>query len=203
MGIAAAKEPAMVERDIEEKGFGHLHAAVYLHGVERLKPYRQTLFYRSSLHACEVMMNPAQAPTSLLGAAHESFLERFATAAGERGQQRVMVVQGLDGGDELPLTPVAVADYQDGELNKYTLSPSDFGLAEKKHHRCEEPAQSATLIEAALAGTDDMLLDAIIYNAGVRIYLGKAVDSIENGIALAKETLSSGKAYQKLNDLRS
>lgn len=202
MGIAAAREPAAVEKDIEEKGFGHLHAAVYLHGVERLKPYRQTLFYRSLLHACEVMLNPAQARISLMGAAHESFLERFATAAGERGQQRVMVVQGLDGGDELPLAPVTVADYQDGEINKYTLSPTDFGLPEKPHHRCEEPAQSAALIEAALAGTDETLLDAITYNAGIRIHLGNGADSIESGITLAREMLASGKAYKKLGELR-
>lgn len=202
MGLAAAREPTAVEKDIEEKGFGHLHAAVYLHGVERLKPYRQTLFYRSLLHACEVMLNPAQALFTLIGAAHESFLERFAMAAGERGQQRVMVVQGLDGGDELPLAPVAVVDFQDGKLEKYTLSPDDFGLAEKKHHRCEEPGVSAQLIENALSGADDALHDAIIYNAGIRIHLGKGADSIEHGISLARETLVNGLAYKKLNELR-
>ena len=202
MGIAAAREPATVEKDIEKKGFGHLHAAVFLHGVERLKPYRQTLFYRSLLHACEVMLNPAGAKVTLIGAAHESFLERFATAAGERGQQRVMVVQGLDGGDELPLAPVSVADYRDGQLEKYTLSPGDFGLVEKTHHRCEEPAVSAARIEAALSGEDDMLHDAIIYNAGVRIHLGHGASSIESGIAMANEVLASGKAYEKLTELR-
>ncbi len=202
MGIAAAREPGAVEKDIEQKGLGHLHASRYLHGVERLKPYRQTLFYRSFLHACEVMLNPAGAKHSLIGAAHESFLERFATAAGERGQERVMVVQGLDGGDELPLAPTPVAEYRDGKIEKYTLAPTDFGLKEKPHHPCEEPAEAAARAEAALAGKDDTHLDAILFNAGIRIHLGGGADTIDAGIATAREAISSGSAMEKLNQLR-
>lgn len=202
MGIAAAREPDTVERDIEQKGFGHLHASRYLHGVERLKPHRQVMFYRSFLHTCEVVLNPAGAKRSIVGAAHGHFLDRFATVAGERGQERVLAVQGLDGGDELPLAPTEVAEYRDGNIEHYTLAPSDFGLAEKPHYPCEEPAEAAILVEAALAGTDDTHLDAILFNAGVRINLGGGADSVEAGIALAREVVSSGSAYKKLVELR-
>lgn len=202
MGIAAAREPKDVARDIEEKGLGHLYAPQYLHGVERLKPYRQLLFYRSFLHACEVMLNPAGAKRSLIGAAHESFLERFATAAGERGQERVMVVQGLDGGDELPLAPTAVVEYRAGEIERYTLSPSDFGLSARPHHPCEEPHEAAARVAATIAGTDDTHLDALLFNAGIRINLGGRADSIESGIALARETITTGAAQRKLIELR-
>ncbi len=202
MGIAAAGEPSVVQSNIEQKGLGHLYAPCYLHGVERLKPYRQLLFYRSFLHACEVMLNPAGARRSLIGAAHESFLERFATAAGERGQERVMAVQGLDGGDELPLAPTAVVEYRAGKIERYTLAPSDFGLSEKPHHPCEEPAKAAARVEAALAGTDDTHLDAILFNAGIRINLGGGADSIEAGISQAREIIASGAAQKKLIELR-
>ncbi len=202
MGIAAAREPKAVEKDIEEKGFGHLHASRYLHGVERLKPHRQVMFYRSFLHACEVILNPAGARCSLVGAAHAHFLERFAVAAGERGQDRVVAVQGLDGGDELPLAPTEVAEYHKGKVERYTLAPSDFGLTEKPHHPCEEPADAAVRVESALAGSDDTHLDAIVFNAGVRIHLGGGADSIEAAITLARETISSQAAYNKLLELR-
>ncbi len=202
MGIAAAGEPGVVQGNIEQKGFGHLYAPLYLHGVERLKPYRQLLFYRSFLHACEVMLNPAGARRSLIGAAHESFLERFATAAGERGQERVMAVQGLDGGDELPLAPTAVVEYHSGKIERYTLAPGDFGLSERPHHPCAEPAEAAVRVEAALAGTDDTHLDAILFNAGIRINLGGGADSIEAGIARAREIIASGVAQKKLIELR-
>ncbi len=202
LGIAAAREPELVEQDIERKGLGHLHASRYLHGVERLKPIRLVLFYRSFLHACEVMLNPAGAKRTLIGAAHDTFIERFALAAGQRGQERVVVVQGLDGGDELPLAPTPVADYQAGNLTRYTLAPTDFGLKEAKHHPCESPAETARRTEAALAGTDETHLDAILFNSAVRIYVAGKVSTIEAGLSLAREIVSSGKAMAKLRELR-
>lgn len=202
LGIAAAREPDMVEADIERKGFGHLHASRYLHGVERLKPIRQVMFYRSFLHSCEVMLNPAGARRSLLGAAHESFLERFALAAGQRGLERVMVVQGVDGSDELPLAPTPVVDYRAGDVSRYVLAPTDFGLKEARHQRCETPAETARRTEATLDGSDDTHLDAVVFNSAVRLHLGGKAASIEAGIALARETIASGRALAKLRELR-
>lgn len=203
LGIPAAREPGQVEKDVEQRGFGHLHASRYLHGVERLKPFRQMLFYRSFLHACEVMLNPANARCSLIGAAHENFLERFARAAGERGQERVVVVQGLDGGDELPLAPTPVVEFHDGKIGKYTLAPSDFGLPEKPHAPCLPADETASRIVETFNGQDDTLLDALVFNAGFRIHLGERAETIEAGIAMAQEILVSGAAKRKLEELKS
>ena len=202
LGVAAAREPEQVEQDIELKALGHLHANRYLHGVGRLKPIRQVMFYRSFLHACEVMLNPAGAKCSLIGAAHDHFLERFALAAGSRGQARVMVIAGLDGGDELPLAPTQVADYRAGELTRYTLAPTDFGLGEARHHRCESPAETARRTEATLACIDDTHLDAVLFNSAVRIYVAGKTPTIEAGLDLAREVMSNGKAMAKLRELR-
>ncbi len=202
LGIPSSREPESVEKDIEQKGFGHLHAARYLHGVERLKPIRQTLFYRSFLHSCEVMMNPANADAMLIGAAHDTFLERFTQAPSGRGMQRVMVVQGLDGCDELPLQPTPAAEYRDGEVTSYIIDPKEYGLSERSHHPCESPAETARLIESMLNGEEDAHLEPLIFNAGVRIYLGGKTDSIKDGIELARETVAAGGAGEKLAELR-
>jgi anthranilate phosphoribosyltransferase len=202
LGIPAYRDPDRVSRDIEEKGFGHLHAERYLHGVERLKPIRQTLFYRSFLHACEVMLNPAGATFSLIGAAHKSFLQRFATAAAERGQRRVMVVQGLDGCDELPLEPVCVADFNNGELTEYILDPADYGISHQAHHPCESVDITAQLVEDALTGKSDRHLNAILYNAGIRLYLANRADDIASGVQKALALFESGEVARKLDELQ-
>jgi len=202
LGVPAYREPEQVAREIEEKGFGHLHASRYLHGVERLKPIRQTLFYRSFLHACEVMVNPAGARYSLIGAAHKGFLERFASAAGERGQARVMAVQGLDGSDELPLKPVAVVEYGTGGLTEYTLDPADYDIPHREHHPCESPERTARIVEETLRGVDETHFDSVVYNAGVRLFLSGRVEGIDVGIRRAREVVHSGLAAGKLAELR-
>lgn len=202
LGIPAYREPEQVARDIEAWGFGHLHASRYLHGVERLKPIRQTLFYRSFLHACEVMLNPGGASCSLIGAAHKGFLERFARAAGERGQQRVLAVEGLDGCDELPLKPVNVVEYSDGEVLEYTLDPADYGLRHREHHPCESPERTASIVEETLDGEHDTHVDSVVYNAGVRLFVAGRVEDIAAGIERAREVIVSGQAAEKLAQLR-
>ncbi len=202
LGIPAYREPAQVAREIEEKGFGHLHASRYLHGVERLKPIRQTLFYRSFLHACEVMLNPAGADYSMIGAAHKGFLERFARAAGERGQKRVLAVQGLDGCDELPLQPVAAVEYVEGDVRLTTLDPADYGLSHAAHHPCEAPETTARMVERTLRGEGAELLDSVVYNAGVRLYLAERVGRIGDGIEQARALIASGDAARTLERLQ-
>jgi anthranilate phosphoribosyltransferase len=202
LGIPAYREPEQVTKDIEEKGFGHLHASRYLHGVERLKPIRQTLFYRSFLHACEVMLNPAGVSYSMIGAAHKGFLDRFAQSAGERGQKRVLAVQGLDGCDELPLKPVAATEFVDGELRHSTLDPADYGLPHQDHHPCESPEETARIVEQNLRGERDDQVNAIVYNAGVRLYLAERVETIGEGVERARSTLISGEAAGKLSQLQ-
>jgi anthranilate phosphoribosyltransferase len=202
LGIPAYREPQQVERDIEEKGFGHLHASRYLYGVEGLKPIRQTLFYRSFIHACEVVLNPACAPYSMLGAAHKGFLERFARAAGERGQRRVLAVQGLDGCDELPMQPAAAVEYVGGKANLLTLDPADYNLDYREHHPCETPEKTARIVEQTLRGERDDQCDSVIYNAGVRLFLAEREEDIARGIERATRVLESGRAAEKLRQLQ-
>ncbi|MEJ2463755.1 MAG: anthranilate phosphoribosyltransferase [Candidatus Thiodiazotropha sp.] len=202
LGIPAYREPSQVAREIEEKGFGHLHASRYLHGVERLKPIRQTLFYRSFLHACEVMLNPAGADYSMIGAAHKGFLERFARAAGERGQKRVLAVQGLDGCDELPMQPVSAVEYVEGDVRLTTLDPADYGLSHREHHTCESPETTARMVERTLRSEGTEQLDSVVYNAGVRLYLSERVTRIGDGIEQARALIASGDAARTLERLR-
>ncbi len=202
LGIPAYREPEQVAHDIEETGFGHLHASRYLHGVERLKPIRQMLFYRTLLHSCEVMLNPAGAAYSVIGAAHQGFLERFARAAGERGQARVLAVEGLDGCDELPLRPVNVVDYADGEVSEYTLDPADYGFSQRDPHPCETPEATARRVEETLCGKRPDHLDSVLYNAGVRLYVAGRVADITAGIERARDVVAMGQAAEKLAQLR-
>ncbi|PKM44449.1 MAG: hypothetical protein CVV05_11945 [Gammaproteobacteria bacterium HGW-Gammaproteobacteria-1] len=203
LGIPAAQEPVQVQHNVEALGFGFLHARVYCYGIERLRPVRQMLFYRTLLHSCEVMMNPGGARRSLIGAAHGSFLERFLAVQVAQGAEHVLAVQGLDGSDELPLRPVAALEYRDGETVQLTLSPAAVGLAESEPLPCRSPVETARMICRALRGESAELNDALIYNGAVRIYLGGKAESIAAAVPLAREALQGGAALQQLLRLRS
>ncbi len=202
LGVPACQEPERVQRNVEELGFGFLHARVFCHGIERLRPVRQVLFYRSLLHSCEVMLNPGGAKRSLVGAAHGSFLKKFLEVQVAQGAEHVLSVKGLDGADELPLQPTAAVEYRNGKLEELTLSPTDYGLAEREPLPCRSPEETATAIERAFCGEIDELKDTLIYNGAMRIYLGGVADSIAAAVGVARSTLESGAAMRQLERLR-
>jgi anthranilate phosphoribosyltransferase len=162
---------------------------------------REKLFYRSFLQSCEVMLNPGGAKRSLLGAAHIHFMKRFLEVQVAQGMEHALAVQGLDGGDELPLKTIGAVEYRDGRLEQLELSPADYGLKESEPLSCESPEETARLITAAFRGEAEPLHDALIYNGGVRIWLGGKADSIAAGVATARETLESGAAWRQLEQL--
>ncbi len=201
LGIPAMQQPEQVRQNIEKRGFGYLHSRIYCHGIERLRPVREKLFYRSFLHSCEVMLNPGGAKRSLLGAAHIHFMKRFLEVQVAQGVEHALAVQGLDGGDELPLKTIGAVEYRDGRLEQLELSPADYGLKESEPLSCESPEETARLITAAFRGEAEPLQDSLLYNGGVRIWLGGKADSIAAGVATARETLESGAAWRQLEQL--
>jgi anthranilate phosphoribosyltransferase len=203
LGIPAYLEPHSVQKSVETHGFGFLHSRVFSYGIETLRSVRETLFYRSFIHSCEVLLNPGQAKLSIIGAAHGTFIERFTDVLAAQGLEHVLTVQGLDGSDELPLKAIPVVEYKNGTSHQYTLSPTDFGLSEKEPTRCKDAAETARITREAFENKNDEIRDSLIYNGGIRIYIGKKASSPEEGINIARETLENGKALAKLDSLSS
>ncbi len=201
LGIPAFLEPSMVEKRIEKQGFGFLHAYRYNFGVERLRPIREKLIYRSFIHTSEVLSNPGNAERSIVGAAHDTFLDRFADVQSNMGMKHVLVVQGLDGGDELPLKTTPAIEVKEGRKEKVILDPENYGLSHQKHTPCANAEETAELIYETLAGRQQEHAPAILYNGGIRIYLGGKASSIQEGIDLARQLLQEGEALKKLESL--
>ena len=64
-----------------------------------------------------------------------------------------------------------------------------------------DPEENALIVKEILNGKPGIKADAVLLNAGAALYLkGKAKD-IKEGIALAKETIDSGKAINNLKKI--
>ncbi len=148
LGIPAFLDPKAVEKRIETHGFGFLHAYRYNFGVERMRPIREKLIYRSFIHTSEVLSNPGNAKLSMVGAAHDTFLDRFADVQSGMGMEHVLVVQGLDGGDELPLKAITGIEIRNGKKDKIILDPENYGIAHKQHTPVKSAEETADIILA-------------------------------------------------------
>ena len=64
--------------------------------------------------------------------------------------------------------------------------------------KVDNPQESKAMLLAALNNQACAARDIVILNSGVALYTADQVDSIEAGIALAKEVIASGQALAKV-----
>ena len=117
-----------------------------------------------------------------------------------------MVMHGKDGFDEVSISaPTKIAEIRDGGIFEYSITPEQFGLpmAEKSEITGGTPEENALITQGILSGAiRDAKRNIVLLNTGCALYVAEKVNSIGEGVALAAETIDSGAALTKLEELK-
>jgi anthranilate phosphoribosyltransferase len=90
-----------------------------------------------------------------------------------------------------------------GSVRAYELTPEEVGVPS---HPIESIAggdakTNAEIARAVLRGESGARADIVAANAGAALYVAGVVPDIRDGVALARESIASGKAMEKLEQL--
>ena len=91
----------------------------------------------------------------------------------------------------------------DIEDDYYTIDPKEFGYSLCSAHELKggSPEENAETIRGILQGASGPKTDIVILNAAAAIYVGGKAESIERGILIATNSIGSGAAIKKLEEL--
>jgi anthranilate phosphoribosyltransferase len=205
LGINIELEPKKVEQCINEVGIGYMFAPKFHSAMKYAIGPRKELAVRTIFNILGPLTNPAEAPYELMGVFKEELVEPLAEVLGKLGCKHAMVIHG-NGLDEITLeAPTKVAEYKDGHVTTYEIKPTDFGikLAELKDIKGGSPEDNAKITLDILSGKEKgPKRDIVLLNAGAAIYVAGKADNIQDGIDMAKDSIDSGKALEKLNNLK-
>lgn len=206
LGVKVELKPEEAEHLIEDAGFAFLYAP-FFHPVmgKVFGPENELGIKTIFFTIIGPLINPADAKRHVLGVYQPQLVDQVARVACDLGFTHAMVVHGMDGLDEISLIgETMVAEVKDGEIHNYILTPEQFGLK-----RCifddihgGNPQYNARVITDIFSGKErgpkrDMLL---LNAAATFVVADKAVD-MKEGLEMARETLDSGKALAKLNEI--
>ena len=195
-------EPDQVGRCIREVGVGFLFAVRHHAAMRHAGAVRRELGIGTIFNLLGPLTNPAGAKRQVLGVFSPAWQRPLAEVAQALGSERVLVVHS-DGLDELSIQGRSVVvELNDGRIDSYEVSPSDFGLREKTMDtlRAETPAQSLGLIRSALNESNEAASDVVALNAGAAIYASGVATTLANGVVLAQDLIASGQASEKLKE---
>jgi len=205
LGINVELTPEQGEKLIEEIGISFLYAPNF-HPL-MLKVYFpelalgvKTIFFT----IIGPLINPARAPYHVMGVYQPHLVDLVAEAVVQLDMKHVIVAHGVDGLDEISiLGPTTIAEIKDNRVEKYEIAPEDFGFERAAFDDVKggDPAFNANAIREVFEGRDHgPRRDFLVINNGYALYVGGAAASPEEGMALAQETIDSGRASEKLSE---
>ena len=204
LGVNIDAEVAVIEAAIAEVGIGFLMAPRHHGAMRHVAGTRVELGTRTIFNILGPLSNPAGATRQLIGVFDSDWLEPMATVLGKLGSERVWVVHGSDGMDELTTTgPSEVAELEGGKVSRFQVTPEDAGLARAKARDLKgaDAATNAAALRALLDGRPGAYRDIAVLNAaGALVVAGKAKD-LRAGAKLAAAAIDSGKARGVLDRL--
>jgi len=215
-GVNVEAEPEAVERAIERDGIGFMLAPVFHPAMKAVIGPRRELGMRTVFNVLGPLTNPAGAGAQVVGVYDPDLVPVLARALARMDVDHALVVHG-SGMDEIALHgETVVAEVEGDAISEYTLTPADLGLEQAPVEAIAggTPEENAADLRGIVSGeVTGPKRDIILANAGAAIYVADAtgrssaalvgdVDSLGAGVAAARESIESGAAAEKLEQLR-
>jgi anthranilate phosphoribosyltransferase len=201
LGYRIDLDPLAVARSIESTGFGFMFAQKYHPAMRHVAPVRRELAVRTVFNILGPLTNPARPVAQVIGVPSASIAEKMAAALRLLGVTRGMVVAGPDGLDEIGLHgPTEAFILTPTGIERRTLEPGLVGLADAPLSAVAggTPTENAEMIRDIFAGMEGARRDIVVLNAGAALFVGGLAPTLEEGVALAAETVREGRAREAL-----
>jgi anthranilate phosphoribosyltransferase len=119
--------------------------------------------------------------------------------------EHALVFCGEGGVDEISVSGrTQVSELVQGSVRSFFLNPEELGLprSSPEHLLGGDAAQNGRMLREVLQGKlDGAPRDAVLLNAAAGIYVAGRADSLGSGLMQARESLGSGQALRKLEQL--
>jgi anthranilate phosphoribosyltransferase len=204
LGVNIDVAPDTIARCIREAGVGFMFAPAHHAAMRHVGPTRVELGTRTVFNLLGPISNPAGTKRQLVGVFSRDWVEPLAHVFKNLGAERVWVVHGSDGLDELTTTgPSHVAELKDGEVATYEVSPGDAGLplAGAADLKGGDAQFNADAIRSVLAGVKTPFRDIVAYTTAAALLIADKVADLKEGAAMAQDAIDSGRAKIALDTL--
>jgi anthranilate phosphoribosyltransferase len=200
-----------VDLDIEESarilakvGIAPFFARRAHPAMRYVAPVRQELGIRTLMNCLGPLLNPVGVRFQLVGVYAPELVEPLATALGVLGSERVLVVHGSDGLDELTTTGRSqAAVLQEGRVRTMSIDPAALGLPPTVAGalRGGGAEENAAIVRGVLGGETGARRDIVLLNAAAALWVAGVAPRLEEGLDLARRSIDSGAARESLERL--
>jgi len=187
--------------DLEKGGFCFLHAPLFHPAMKHIAPVRRALKLPTFFNILGPMINPSAPKFQLIGVNNAENFDHYKNVY-ETLSVNFAIVNSLDGYDEISLTDNTRVGLKSGEK---MFAPADFEMekiAPEKLFGGESVEEAARIFVDILEGNGTSeQKNVVIANAAVGLHLVFPSKSLAECVAMARESLDSGRALSSLKSV--
>lgn len=204
LGVEISLTPEQVGQCIDEIGIGFMFAPLLHPAMKEVVPVRKELGFRTIFNLLGPMTNPAFATHQMIGVFDGLYTSLLADAAGELGIKRVGVVYNQCGIDEITTAGSNKVNFAfNGTKDEILFDPEEYGFT-----KCTTDdlaggtaEENAGITRSILNGEQGPKRDTVILNTAVGLLVAEKASNIKEGVEQATESIDSGQASNKLDEL--
>jgi anthranilate phosphoribosyltransferase len=194
-----------LRRAINEVGIGFLFAQRFHTSMKYVMPARAQLKLRTVFNILGPLANPAAACFHVVGVSSPEIMELMGNALQGLGLKHAFVVHGANGLDEVSISSrTYVVEILGDEIRQFIMTAEDFGIPSARIDAIlgGNAPENAKIIESIFRGERGPRRDVVLLNTAPALVAAGAASTWKEGIRLAAESIDSGAALRKLEELR-
>ncbi|GGD31261.1 anthranilate phosphoribosyltransferase [Flavobacterium orientale] len=201
LGVKFSNQQDYLEKCLAEANIAILHAPLFHPAMKNVGPIRKELGVKTFFNMLGPMVNPSFPKNQLVGVFSLELARMYAYLY-QNTTTNFSILYDLEGFDEVSLTGnVKIISNSSEKI----LKPEDFNTKSVTLHQIkggETVEEAAKIFMTILSGNGtQMQNDVVLANAALAISMMKKI-SLDESLAIAKESLISGKALEKLKTLQ-
>jgi len=204
LGVDITMDADGVRRCIDAAGMGFCFAPTFHPAMRHAGPARKELGVRTVFNVLGPLANPGRVRRQALGVGAAPLAPLMIRVLQDLGHERALVFYGEDGLDELTTTgPSRVFQLEDGAVSDYKLDPQKLGLNRSQPGDLKggTPPENAAILRQVLEGEAGPRRDVVLLNAAAAVLAAGRAEEWPAAMAVARESLDSGRAGQVLDRL--
>ena len=204
IGYKFSDDPKNLEQQLQKNNFCFMFAQYHHSAMKHVINVRKTLSTRTVFNLLGPLINPANAKNQLLGVYDKKWLNIHCEVLNELGSNKVMVVHGFDGLDEITLSQnTHICELKDKKIHNYNFDPRDIGYdyISLDGIKGGDPKYNAESFMKMINGDYPQFQKIVEINAGAAIYLADKAKNIKEGALIAHKSITEGKTKEFLSNI--
>jgi anthranilate phosphoribosyltransferase len=204
LGVKIEVSPSDAARQLREHNITFLFAQHYHPAMRVVGPIRRELGVRTIFNMLGPLTNPARARRQVVGVPREAWVSLLGESLIELGAEAGAVVHAMNGLDEVAGdVPTRIYQFDRSGPHAWTLVPRDYGIhATLEDLQGGDASLNADALMRIISGERSPRADVVCLNAALAFLVAGRAQSIDEGLVIARNSITEGKALRALDALR-